>query len=143
MAKVSNIIFCEDIQEQITATGKKIQVVAPLQFFTPAYIPGMYSFSVLIGLMDYDPKVDHTLKLNFKLNEADKFIMETEEIPIPAEDNAENTNKPSGMMCNMDMRNVILEKSGEYVFNVYFDGELIETKMINAVVVNENATIPV
>lgn len=124
MAKISNFIYCESTINEATPQGNKIHIVSPLQVFLPMFIPGMFSFSVVVGIIDLDITKPHMFKYILTgPDDNDKPLIDTGEIPLPPQVNVKNLPDDfSGYMSGMDFRNVVMRKEGVYVSEVFFDG---------------------
>lgn len=135
MAKVSAFLYCDSIENLMTPMGPKLTISNPLQVFTPAYIPGNFSFGILLGIIGFDTKAKHNLRILFKYRETEKVIFDTNIIEFPIQAESKFPTDLDGTMINMDLRNVVIEKPGEYFTEVIFDGEKIGEYPIWAITV--------
>lgn len=139
MAKVVTFMYCESSQNEMTPQGPKLHIINPMLVLTPAFIPGMFSFGVTIGVMDIDIEATHTLKFILKSPiEGEKNVVDTGDItlsiPKPAIDLPKDMH---GLTMGMDFRNAPLKYEGEYTGEVYFDGVLIGEYPIKAKAVDK------
>ena len=61
MARLENVIFC------LTATRSSNQISANniMAVLTPEYIPGLFSFSVILTVLDVEPNSKHMIYVKF------------------------------------------------------------------------------
>lgn len=123
MAYISTFVYCENIQNEPSPNGSKLHVIGPMQIMTPAFIPSMFSFSVVFGILDIQLNKPHTLRYIFKGPKAEEQpIIDSGDIVLPIqENNAELPDEMKGFMMNMDFRNIPLQYEGEYTSEIYFD----------------------
>lgn len=129
MARISSFIYCIGSERNISTDGKgeMINAVGVLSAITPEYVPGLFSFSIIFSLLDYDQNISNTIKVVLS-DDAQKEIINSNEIPLPIRhepDPIEIPNKYKGANVCMDMRNVLFEKEGVYKTTIYFNGNSI------------------
>ena len=132
MPNISNFTYCLDSSSNNISTT----INGVLNVITPDYIPGNFSFSVFLSILDIQPGT-HELKMIFKdpddniaVNIAGNVVFE----------NPQNALVPLdylGINVSANWNNVLFEKSGEYKTEVYVDEELIESFKIYAIGKNE------
>lgn len=126
MAKVQDIICC------LRATNDDERGVCATTILTalnPEYIPGLFTFSVIILLVDIDTSFSHQFQVN--------FISPSQETLVHIDDNTPIIHKSSnlplqyqGLNVAMDWNNVDLKVSGEYKIEISIDGEIVGNKHI-------------
>lgn len=126
MVSVSTFMYCESAQVRPSSQGPKLVIEGPLHVFFPKFVPGQYSFSVVVGLLGITLE-RHSLRYHFQGPNGDNVI-DTNEVILDVD--TLNTNKSlpeevQGFIFNMDFRNVELLHSGQYVSKIIFDGKLI------------------
>lgn len=121
MAHVSTFVYLEETQ--LDPKGNKLIAFNPMHIFTPAYVPGQFSFAVVLGILDFDTKIEHEIKLLF-LDPQGNAIIDTNTIRLPSNmDNPNNLPKDMcGIMMNLDFRNVVFSMEGTYKTIIMFDG---------------------
>ena len=62
MARISTFMYCDNVQNQ----NNNMVVNSPMQIITMNYIPGMFSFSVIFGVLDINQYEDHRIRFVFK-----------------------------------------------------------------------------
>jgi hypothetical protein len=125
MAKVSTFLYCEGVQNDVTPTGPKMHIIGPMQILTPMFIPSMFSFSVVIGIIDTNMKMPHKFRLLLK-GPDEQIIIDTGESIIPINNAKVIPNLPEdmqGFMGSIDFRNVAIRQEGTYEIEVFFDDE--------------------
>lgn len=131
MAKIINFLYCESIQQNPNGT---LSINGPMQVISPAYIPGMFSFSIFISVGDLELDRVHTMQFKFNrkigdtsIENIEKALVDTGIMTIPVQTNNIVTN---GLMANMELRNVPLEAEGTYETGVWLDGQFINSYII-------------
>ena len=126
MAKVSDIIFC---LRATNIEGEGASAHTILSVITPEYVPGLFSFSVIVNLLDIDLRETHQFNISFESPSNETVLNINGDFPIIDE----CTNLPQeyrGITMAMDWNNVNFKSSGLYVFKFFVDGELIKEKEI-------------
>ena len=137
MPKISTFMYAEGAaQIQTSPNESKLQISAPLQVLPLLYVPGTFSFSVVVGIIDLDLSVTHQMQIRFKRSEDEKIVIDTNPMAIPPA-NADKLNElPTnlqGFIFSMGLQNVNFETEGEYVTEVMVDGEALGGFSINVV----------
>jgi hypothetical protein len=133
MPRISTFMYCEETkQEAHPGLPNRLNISNPLNVFRPAFVPGMFSFSIVFGLLGIDiVEKQHLLRIKFlNSNDLEKPIIDTGDIQMIAEKNPNDTNaslpeEHRGMMANLDFRNAVLKSEGEYITEIYMDNELL------------------
>ena len=127
MAKVSDIIFCAKANniDGVGATANNI-----LTAFNPEYIPGLFSFSIIVTIIDIDCSKEHTCSVDF-IDPSNESVFKIEDAPMPLLEDKSNLPKEyKGLNIAMDLNNVDFKRSGLYTFKVAIDGIQIGEKGI-------------
>ena len=136
MARVDNVIFC---LRTINMGEQGVTANTILNAITPEYIPGLFSFSVIISILDLDYNKDHFFSVIFSDPDTNKVInIENQRIPRLDHDNGNLPNEYSGINIAMDWNNVNLKVSGLYTLKFLYDGDVIGEKSIYVKGKNEN-----
>ncbi|MFP6330117.1 MULTISPECIES: DUF6941 family protein [Bacillus] len=122
MPTVSTFIYCEKAEPD---QNGKLTVVQPLLSLIPAFIPGMFSFSIAAGLKGLKEGME--LRVLFKTpNSQDAPLVDTKTIKITKDFLGGNPlNLPDseqGVVFNMDLRNIVLKDEGYYKTEIIADG---------------------
>lgn len=126
MANVSDVIFC---LRATNVEGQGACATTILTALTPEYIPGLFTFSVIITLLDIDASMGHQLMVDF-ISPTEENVIHVDS-PLPAIN--EESNLPQqykGINIAMDWNNVNLKVSGEYNIKITVDGILLKEKRI-------------
>lgn len=109
MAYVSNIIVC------LNAKNDENGVCANniLTALTPEYIPGLFTFSVIIALLDIDVSQEHNFIVDFITPDDVSVVHIDGKLPC-LEDKSNLPPEYKGVNIAMDWTNVNLKSSGEY-----------------------------
>lgn len=128
MARVDNIIFC---LRTINMGEQGVTANVVLSAITPEYIPGLFSFSVIITLLDLDYSREHTFSVEF-VNPNGENVIDICNQPMPNVDldMGNLPNEYKGINIAMDWNNVNLRLSGLYTIRILYDGTEIGNKSI-------------
>lgn len=127
MANVSDIIFC------LNATNKEGQgpcATTILAALNPEYIPGLFTFSVIIILLDIDSSSEHQLVVDFVSPTGENVVHIESPLPVIINEGSNLPPKYKGINIAMDWNNVNLKVSGEYTIKITVDGDLLKEKSI-------------
>lgn len=125
MAYVSDIIFC------LNATNNPGQGVCAntiLSAITPDYIPGLFTFSVVIIVNDINLQTEHDISIDFVNEKETVGHIDGRFPPLPDDNNLPNEYK--GINLTMDWNNTHFKESGIYKLIVRIDGEVVGEKSI-------------
>lgn len=127
MGKVSDIIFCLKAinnKEQGVVAEKIINVI------NPEYIPGLFTFSIIIMIQEYDVTQEHTFSLKFSSpSDEDVITMETT-VPTIDKEPSNIPDEYQGITFALDCNNINFKSSGLYKLSVMIDGISIGEKEI-------------
>lgn len=132
MPKISTFMYCEETLKN--GDDNQILLRNPLTVFRPAFVPGMFSFSIVFGISGIKiSEKEYKLQLRF-INSAEPNnpIINTGIIPLTYDPNVQppDSELPSehqGIMINMDFRNAILKNEGDYYTEVILNDEVLGT----------------
>jgi hypothetical protein len=125
MPKISTFMYCERAEPNPQG---QMHITNPLLVINPVFIPGMFSFSIVFGVIGIDNDLDHQMQLLFlSPDENEAPIINTNTITLP-KGVAPVTMislppEQKSMMFNLDFRNVVFKKEGIYKTSVFIDGE--------------------
>lgn len=126
MARVSDIIFCLRARNE---DGQGVSADTILTALTPEYIPGLFTFSVILTLVDIDTTVEHQLLVQFISPNGEEVVRVESGLPA-IEDHSNLPNEHKGINAAMDWNNVNLKESGLYTIKVLIDGNEVGEKSI-------------
>ena len=122
--KISNFIICIDGN----ANAGECSVRGILSAISPEYVPGMFSFSIYMTILDLSEGI-HSLKIlmkdfdNEEILEANGELNYTpDQMAIPSE--------YKGVNGCVELKNVVFKKSGEYIIDLFIDGNLEYSKSV-------------
>lgn len=126
MPSVSNIIFCLDAtnSDEHGACAKTI-----LSALNPEYIPGLFTFSVIIVLLDVDLSKTHQLAVDF-INSIGENVVNVRTSISTMNKIGNLPEQYQGINIVMDWNNVNLKVSGKYTIKVTMDEKFLEEKTI-------------
>lgn len=127
MAKISNIIYCLNTTNQENNGGLNANGI--ISAITPDYVPGAFSFSVIVTILDIETSV-HVLDAMFIAPDGEKLV-NIKGANIPQDVNMSNLPKAyRGINISMDWQNIVFKTSGIYKLIVKFDGEDLGTHLV-------------
>lgn len=125
MAKVNDIIFCLN---SVNLQGQGVSANAILSAITPEYIPGLFTFSVIVTILDIDLEKEPILKIVFGKDEDTLGVIEG---PLPNIEDTSNLPKEyRGINLSIDMNNTNFKSDGLYKLSVFLNEELLKEKEI-------------
>lgn len=126
MARISDVIFC--LNASNTESGG-VSANTILNVITPEYIPGLFTFSVIILFLDIDTETEQRFLIEF-ISPNGEEVLRIEDI-IPVLQNESNLPcEYKGINLAMDWNNVNFKVSGEYTIKISINGELLKEKNI-------------
>lgn len=128
MARVDNIIFC---LRTINMGEQGVSANTILSAITPEYVPGLFSFSIIITLLDLDSTREHVFSIEF-IDPMGENVVSIDNQPLPLLP-TNLSNLPSeyqGINIAMDWNNVNLRVSGLYTVRILYDGTEIGNRQI-------------
>lgn len=118
MLKITSFVYCTAIEQ--APNGPALRGI--LQFLAPKMLPTEYSFSISFGVFDLG-KMEN-LKVRYIFKDPDgEIVNDTNEIDIPLAEDMQKHNH-IGMQLNLDLKNLVLSKQGEYYSEVYINENL-------------------
>jgi hypothetical protein len=127
MPRIATFMYCDRAEPNPQG---QLNITNPLLAINPVFIPGMFSFAMVFGVVDIDKDEDHTVQVQFFTpNDGEGPLIDTNTINLTKGSiQEEKSGLPphlSGMMFNLDFRNVVFKTEGIYKSHVYFDGEFL------------------
>ena len=122
MAKITTFVYCEGVERPQDSSN--LNIINPIQLLTPMFIPSMYSFSIVVGILDFDTSLENSIRITFKQDVKDELIIDTNTLTIPPQEQKDISlpKNMQGFMANMEFKNVALREAGTYKTTVYFNG---------------------
>lgn len=125
MPHVSTFVYAEGLQmEHVPQAigGQRLHVISPMNYIVPQFVPCLFSFAVVFGIIDTDTTKSHVVRYKF-FSPKHEQIIDTNDVPLPPMlDNADLPVDMRGVMMNFDFRNVPFRYEGEYYSEVILDG---------------------
>lgn len=133
MPRINSFVICSSVTPIDESNGKKqIQLNSPLAIVSPP-CEGTYSFFISVGLIGLDYYSKHTMRCSITSPDK-KVIFKTENSPTPVIDKKSiKYHLPEeyrGFFINIDVRNVIFKKAGNYTFDIYIDDVQLNSQLI-------------
>lgn len=109
-----------------------LNIVNPQLLLTPTYIPGNFSFCVVVGVQDVKPadSSTNTIKLKFELLTPKGKLLQQSAADLPMSNTQNIPEQYQGFLMSFDLRNLPIEEEGAYVLKLYVDDVLIGDKEI-------------
>ncbi|KKK10328.1 DUF6941 family protein [Bacillus sp. L_1B0_12] len=127
MPTITSFIYCEKTE---TDQNGKLILVQPLLVLTPAFLPGMYSFSIAVGIKGIPDQMKLRI-LFISPDSQDQPLIDTTGINVTKKNVVEDhiidllPEEEIGINFNMDLRNVVLKTEGYYKTVVMINEEVI------------------
>ncbi len=118
MAKVANFIYCLDS----VASGQDTNAMGVLTAITPEYVPGEFSFSILLTVVDIKDG-DHQVSLQFMSPENQELANVEGTVPFQKSNEVDLPSQYEGVNISVNIKNVVFKESGLYKTKVCFDGQ--------------------
>lgn len=125
MARVSDIIFCLN---STNFPGQGVCANTILTTITPEYIPGLFTFSVVITILGVDMSTEHSIAISFSHKDTPVADV-TGQIPS-MEDQSNLPQEYKGINLSLNWNNINFQEEGEYSLKVMVDGEEVGSKTI-------------
>lgn len=130
MAKLQNVIFSENQQEDINPNRPRTTIINPDYIFRPDFIPGNFSFAINIFISGADTS-NPNQSFRFVFKDPDGAIFnDSGEMPITIANQLEIDksglpDEARGARISLDFRNAVFKKEGKHVMDVYYQQEHI------------------
>ncbi len=138
MPHVRNFIYCEEVRVENIDNKSRMQIINPKMVFIPEFIPGQFSFSVVINIINIDPTAGHMFR--YVLSGPDKaIIVDTKD--VPAQGTKSDTKLPpelEGVSVSLDFRNVSINQEGAYESEIFINGSSLGKYPIHFVRAKKN-----
>ena len=122
--KILTFLYCLHTGKQ--KENGPIDAFGILPFLSPEFVPGMYSFSVVFGVVGIQEDKNHILGLQFK-DPQGKVLIDAPNVSIQAGTFKNGDNRlpaeATSIMLSMDLQNIVFETEGMYMTSVSFDGK--------------------
>lgn len=140
MSSVSFFLYCDGVQAQGALPQMSINVLNPKIVFTPMFIPGQYSFSVVIGIVGLDvEEEDHKYQYIFSGPNGEEIINSGEFMTQrPIGNPFKLPPDKRGGMISLDFKNVIMNENGVYSSEIICDKESLGKYPIYVKGMNDN-----
>ncbi len=125
MAIVQDVIFCLNATN---SEGKGVSAHSILTALNPEYVPGLFSFSTVITVLDIDRTKGHQFRVVFG-NETEILGKIEGEFPV-IDDSSNLPDKQKGINLSINWSNINLKTEGEYQLTVFLDGIQLKEKKI-------------
>lgn len=126
-------MLCDSISAiPVPEGGVLQQLVSPQIALRPQFIPGNFSFGVAVGVQGVDLHI--TNRIHFTISDSQGNVIQDSGIsefpPLPENIPETMPAEYQGFLMNMDIRNLVIHKDGEYLFSLYVNDELVGTQSI-------------
>lgn len=126
-------MLCDSISAiPVPEGGVLQQLVSPQIALRPQFIPGNFSFGVAVGVQGVNLHI--TNRIRFTISDSQGNVIQDSGIsefpPLPENTPETMPAEYQGFLMNMDIRNLVIHKDGEYLFSLYVNDELVGTQSI-------------
>lgn len=134
MAKLSNFLYCLNVESKpgVHSSEASINAIGVLPTLNPEFVPGAFSFSIVFSIWDFDETLCNQIKIVFK-DQMNNELVNTGNIVLPQKSAEKSVKLFPQYVCynlSMDFRNVVFEKEGEYITDIYFNDNLLGSNPI-------------
>lgn len=144
--KVNSFVYCLSFFPQKKPDGKESLVLdGIISSINPEYVPGMFSFAMIVGLIGIDFSRRQKLNVKFLNATTRKSILDLPNIELSENmfmNNGLNFEVLSvdkaGVNMNIDARNIVFHEEGWHVTEIEIDNQLIGEYPIYVKGVNRN-----
>ncbi|MBR6788248.1 MAG: hypothetical protein IKM44_00360 [Clostridia bacterium] len=129
--KITTFMLCDSINNVNLPQGTVVpQLIMPTTVLRPQFIPSAFSFGIVVGVEGMDLQKDH--KMRFRITDPDgNIIQESCENVLPAiPEDSSLPKEYQGYTLSIDIRNLIISKSGLYNFSLFINDEEVCIKSI-------------
>jgi hypothetical protein len=137
MGYISSFTYCDSIQTEMTPQGPRDQIVIPLQVLAPIAIPGNYSFAISCNIAGFDATKENSIRIQF-VSPSEQIVNDTGEVKFQLPSEQVQSDKPSVMQFNLDMRNLVLREVGIHSTKVFLNEVPIGEYKIEVIVGDES-----
>ena len=124
-------MLCDAINNINLPQGTVVpQLTLPKTVLRPQFIPSAFSFGIAVGVEGIDLQKNH--KMRFKICDPDGNIVQESgdnELPALSEDDS-LPKEYQGYTLSIDIRNLVINKPGIYVFSLFVNDNEIYSKEI-------------
>lgn len=132
MEKIVSFMLCDSINNSSNSSTSAPHLVAPQIVLRPHFVPGNFSFGIAVGIGGMDLTRENSIK--FLIKSPDDILLqdsgESNLAPVPELENDNIPKEYQGFQANIDIRNLPVEKPGDYKFILYVNGSSIGEKKI-------------
>lgn len=132
MPYISSFVYCDNVPLIMTPQGPQPQIMNPLDALRPISIPGNFTFCICCNVSDLELGKEHLLQIAF-FDPDGKLLCEFVNAKFAAPEHMQDGQKPQALQMNVDVRNVVLRKTGIHRTEVRIDGEVIGEYKINVI----------
>lgn len=131
MPTLTTFTVCESVGNFAPQPNVNIpQLNGPQAVLRPYFIPSSFSFGISAGVIGVDSKKSNSVRFLIK-NPEGIIIQDSGESMFPALSEDDSLpNDYQGFVLTLDIRNLIIEEQGVYVFELFVNDESIGTRDI-------------
>ena len=126
MAYISSFVYCDNIQQSMTADNKPMtHIFNPLQVLSPVALPSNFSFSIMCNVSGFEIEQENIFNLQF-ISPTNEVLQNTGDIPLRMpQEMVVQEKKPNAMQMCMDFRNVVIREYGDHTTIIRMNNEII------------------
>ena len=125
-------MLCDSINTVPVPEGGILQqLISPQAILRPQFIPGNFSFGIAVGIQGVDLQI--TNRIRFTITDPNGEVVQdssTEVSPMPENIKETMPKEYQGFLMNTDIRNLVIRESGEYLFSIFINNELVGTQSV-------------
>lgn len=129
MDKITYFLICDTTNNAPMPGGMGLNVVNPQLLLMPTYVPGNFSFAIVIGVQDIDTSSPARVKFEL-LSPGNKLIYKSLEMDLPGVDMNNVPSKYKGILMSFELRNVPIDEEGAYVLKLFINDQEVGQREI-------------
>lgn len=126
-ARASDVVFC---MRSLNTADQGVSANTIMSVITPEYVPGLFSFSIVITLLGISPVSPHHFELCFGPIDCEPEKFTAELVPNVGTTTGNLPDDYQGINVAIDLNNFNFAKSGLYQLVVFVDSERVTEKQI-------------
>ena len=131
MAKIANFMICDTMNNVPMPGGAfGLNIVNPQLLLRPSYIPGNFSFCIVVGVQGIKTTNLNTVKFKFEFCDPNNKVLQQSSAELPLVKMPNVPEEYQGFLMSFDLRKLPIEKEGAFILKLFVDEELIGTKEI-------------
>lgn len=123
MPEITTFMISERSSREDIGDGNVcLHLINPIPLVRPPYIPGLFSFTVSIGVIGVSISAGHKIFIQMLSPDGDEVIKIEHELPMDAIQTPKDEATEGAFLMGLELSNVDLTVEGKYRFHLEIDG---------------------